>query len=81
MRDDGLVVELFHGGVMPYWTRFDSVGHQPLFHGAGRPYVAAALAESDCAMAQWKFNPKCRSTVNGSKLVHLIERARAHFRA
>jgi hypothetical protein len=37
MPDDGLVVELFHGGERPHWSAFDNVGHQPLFVGAGAP--------------------------------------------
>lgn len=72
MRDDSLVVELFHGGARPHWRAFDNVGHQPLYLGAGRPYVAAALAESECGMMQWKHSPKCRSYVNVSKLRSIL---------
>lgn len=75
MPDDGLVVELFHGGRRPYWTEFDGVGHQPLFLGGGRPYVAAPLAESSCAMMQWKHTPSCKSYVNATRLVGLLAAA------
>jgi hypothetical protein len=79
MGDDGLVVELFHGGAQPYWSRFDYVGHQPLFLGAGRPYVAAPLAESACPMMRWKHVPSCRSFVNGTKVVQLLEEVTARL--
>ena len=72
MADDGLVVELFHGGKAPYWTTFDNVGHQPLFLGGGRPYVAAPYAESTCAMMQWKHAPHCKSTINTTRLLELL---------
>lgn len=75
MRDDGVVVELFHGGVKPFWRAFDNVGHQPLFLGAGRPYVAAPLAETRCGMMQWKHLPSCKSYVNVSKLYEVLRRA------
>ena len=77
MPDDGLVVELFHGGARPYWRAFDNVGHQPLYRSAGRPYAAAPYAESACAMMQWKHDPRCASHVNTSRLVALLEWAMA----
>ena len=76
MRDDGLVVELFHGGRRPYWRAFDNVGHQPLYLGAGRPYVAAPYAESSCEMMRWKHAPECKSFVNASRLVGLMRQVR-----
>ena len=82
MQDDGLVVELFHGGAVdgarPYWRAFDGVGHQPLYLGAGRPYAAAPLAESGCAtMMQWKFQPSCKSYVNTTRLLAVLRLAEA----
>ena len=76
MGDDGLVVELFH----PHWRSFDNVGHQPLYHGAGRPYVAAPYAHSRCPMMAWKHNPTCTSTVNATRLVELVRWAHGHIR-
>ena len=75
MADDGLVVELFHGGSRPYWTKFDNVGHQPLFLSGGRPYVAAPYAESSCSMMQWKHTPSCKSHINATRLVGLVAAA------
>lgn len=76
MGDDGLVVELFHGGARPYWRAFDNVGHQPLYLGAGRPYAAAPLAESSCTtMMQWKHQPSCKSYVNTTRLLQLLRQA------
>lgn len=72
MPDDGLVVELFHGGQRPFWSRFDNVGHQPLFLGAGRPYVAAPYADSPCSMMQWKHDVACKSHVNSTRLLALL---------
>jgi hypothetical protein len=80
MADDGLVLELFHGGARPYWKAFDNVGHQPLYLGAGRPYAAAPLAESSCAtMMQWKHQPSCKSYVNTTRLLHLLRLAERHL--
>ena len=76
MHDESLVVELFHGGMQPYWRQFDNVGHQPLYLGAGRPYIAAPLAESECSMMRWKHAPLCPSYVNTTKVIDLLERAR-----
>lgn len=80
MQDDGLVVELFHGGAHPHWSLFDYVGHQPLYHGAGRPYVAAALAESTCEMMRWKHAPSCRSYVNTTMVIDVMRSALAQLR-
>ena len=79
MRDDGVVVELFHGGTKPFWKAFDNVGHQPLYLGAGRPYVAAPLAETRCGMMQWKHQPSCKSYVNVSKLAEVLRQAEQLF--
>ena len=75
MHDESLVVELFHGGSRPYWTKFDNVGHQPLFLSGGRPYVAAPYAESSCSMMQWKHTPSCKSHINATRLVGLVAAA------
>ena len=73
MGDDGMVVELFYPH---HWRSFDMVGHQPLYRGAGRPYMAAPLAESSCSMMEWKHNPKCPSYVNTSRLEMALNTAR-----
>lgn len=81
LRNDAWALELFHGGKHPYWSSLEHIGHQPLYRAAGLRYMAAPLAESDCRMMEWKFDPRCKSYINPTRLHAVLNELRQSMAA
>ena len=67
MRPGSMLIELFHRSYADD-IRSGNVGRQQLFRGSDMYYASAALLESSCTQAGWKFNASCQSLVNISEL-------------
>ena len=63
MRPGALLMELFHTSYRDAIRR-GGVGRQQLFLGSDMHYASAALLESNCSQARWKYSPSCQSHVN-----------------
>ena len=63
MRPGAMLMELFHTSYRNDIRR-GGVGRQQLFRGSDMHYASAALLESNCSQAKWKFDPSCPSHVN-----------------